>query len=334
MKIEKILIVLLLGVSSLSAKNKGTYTNYTMTWPPGSGITRYYQVYTPPVCAPSCPSTLPLVVMLHGTRTTATFTPLAITSLEWGWNVPAEENNFILVTPASTYDTSSHQWNWNAYFMNASFPAKGGYGAPPDDSGFLRNLIVTLTAEFSVNPNMVYVAGFSSGAQMAERVGVEISDLVAAIIPESGQMEGQQAAPPPVLVPGNALQPVSVQEWQGTLDTGLPPCGYGTTRYSGVLYYLDTVDDTFNYWTGSLANNCTEFQTTQPLCLNGSPNYANDAPTPGLSGFTGNIATGCTNNVEVQFIWEVGDGHANESQYDNLRWQFFANHPKQPVLSQ
>ena len=98
---------------------------------------------------------------------------------------------------------------------------------PLDDSGFLRNLIVTLTAEFRVNPNMVYVAGFSSGAQMAERVGVEISDLVAAIIPESGQMEGQQAAPPPVLVPGNALQPVSVQEWQGTLDTGLPPSATG-----------------------------------------------------------------------------------------------------------
>ena len=109
---------------------------------------------------------------------------------------------------------------------------------------------------------------------------------------------------------------------------GLPPCNYGTTKYNGVTFYLDTVDDTFNYWSGPNANACTEFQTTQTLCLNGAPNNANDAPTPGLPGLTGNIATGCTNNVTVQFIWEPNVAHSWQQQYNTVRWQFFAANPK------
>jgi poly(3-hydroxybutyrate) depolymerase len=304
----------------------GTFIDSSMTW---DNIERYYEVYLPA----NLPATPPMVLMLHGTRTTISTgsDPTPVISLNWGWQPVADENCFILVKPASTYDPTSHQWNWNAYFIDAAFPYAQGCGATdcPDDSGFLRKLITNLAAQYNVNPHQVYVAGFSSGAQMAERVGVEISDLVAAIVPASGQMEGQQAAPPPVLAPPAALAPVSVQEWAGTLDENLWPCNYGATKYSGVTFYLDTVDDTFNYWTGSKANACAMFQTTQPLCLNGEPNNANDAPTPNMTGLTGNIATGCTNDVEVQFIWEPDVAHSFQQQYDTVRWQFFAAHPKQ-----
>ena len=195
--------------------------------------------------------------------------------------------------------------------MDAAFPAPA-----PDDSGFLRQLIVNLTAQYNVNPNQVYVAGFSSGAQMTERVGVEISDLVAAIIPASGQLVGQQVPPP--LLPGAALAPIAVQEWHGTLDENLWPCSNGTTKYSGVTFTLDTVDDTFNYW--AQQNACTALQTTQTLCTNG-------AATPGLAG---NLATSCAgSNVEVQFIWEPNVAHSWQQQQDTARWLFFAAHPKQ-----
>jgi poly(3-hydroxybutyrate) depolymerase len=206
--------------------------------------------------------------------------------------------------------------------MDAAFPAPA-----PDDSGFLRQLIVNLTAQYNVNPAQVYVAGFSSGAQMAERVGVEISDLVAAIAPVSGQMVGQQVPPPGL--PGNAVAPISVQEWHGTLDNNLWPCSYGTTKYSGVTYTLDTVDDTFNYWVEQ--NGCTSLQTSQPLCFNSAPNNTNDAPTPGMPNMTGNIATGCTNNTEVQFIWEPNVAHNYQQQYNTQRWQFFAANPMPPA---
>lgn len=309
---------------TVNPKPTGTFIDSTMTWPPVNGITRYYEVYLPA----NLPANPPMVLMLHGTQNTQTFDPQAVISLNWGWQSVADKYGFILVKPASTYDTSSHQWNWNAYDLDDAFPQSGGYSAPPDDSGFLGQMITNLIAQYSVNPNMVYVAGFSSGAEMSERVGVDLSNLVAAVAPASGQLVAVPGkVSPPLPLPGNVAAPVSVQEWHGTLDHELPPCSYGTTNYSGVIFTLDTVDDTFNYW--STQNSCSAFQTTATLCANGAPNNGNDAPSPGLNGYTGNIASSCANNVEVQFIWEPNVGHSSQQQNDTARWQFFAAHPKQ-----
>ena len=280
----------------------GTFIDSTMTW---NGITRYYEVFVPT----SLPARPAMLLMLHGTQTQPHPNPQAIISLNWGWTSLANLNSFILVKPASTYNSASGEWNWDAYYMDEAFQQ------PPDDSGFLRQLITTLTAQYSVDPNQVYVAGFSSGAQMAHRVAVEISDLVAAVSIASGTIVGQ-ATPPPITLPGPALAPVSVQEWHGTADTEIPPCNNGTTKYSGFNFYLATVDESFNYWTQQ--NSCTQFANSQPLCLNGSPN----------PGTTGNDATGCTNNTEVQFIWEENVGHVWITSQNNARWQFLSSHSK------
>jgi poly(3-hydroxybutyrate) depolymerase len=305
----------------------GTFIDSTITW---DGVTRYYEVYLPA----NLPANPPMVFMLHGTRTTPTEDWQAVVGLDWGWQPVADQYGFILVQPASTYDAKSHQWNWNAYFLDGAFPYAQGCGNPdcPDDSGFLGQLITTLTAQYSVNPKMVYVTGFSSGAEMTERVGVDLSNLVAAIIPASGQLVAAQGiVPPPLPLPTapSPFPPISVQEWHGTLDNELPPCNYGPTNYSGVIYTMGSVDDTFNYWTGPKTNACTQFQTTQTLCWNNAPNNANDAPSPGLPGMTGNIGSSCANNTEVQFIWEPNIAHNWQPKYDTVRWQFFAAHPKQ-----
>ena len=185
---------------------------------------------------------------------------------------------------------------------------------PPDDSGFLRQMITTLIAQYNADPKRVFVAGFSSGGLMAERVGVELSDIVAAISPIAGQIAGQHV--PPVELPGTPAAPISVQEWHGTADTGMPPCNGAFVKFSSYKIALATVDQTFNYWTQQ--NACTQLETTQTLCTNG-------AATPGLAG---NDATACTNNVEVQFVWEQGVNHSNDPANNATRWQFFAAHPK------
>lgn len=318
----------------------GTFIDSSMVW---NNITRYYEVYLPS----NLPPTPPMVLMLHGTQTTLTTgdDPEPVISLNWGWQPVADQNCFILVKPASTYDPTSHQWDWNAYCMDGSaicapYGLNGGAfsyaegcdsldSECPDDIGFLEQLIINLEGQYNVNPAMVYVAGFSSGAEMTERVGVELSGLVAAIVPASGQLVAEQGTvqPPLPSPPVPPAYPIAVQEWHGTLDENLWPCGYGQTKYNGVTFTLDTVDDTFNYWSSTAANSCTTFQTTQTLCLNGVPNNSNDAPTPGLSGLTGNLASGCTNNVQVQFIWEPGIAHSWQQGYDTERWQFFAANP-------
>ncbi|MGA9307262.1 MAG: Ig-like domain repeat protein, partial [Candidatus Sulfotelmatobacter sp.] len=324
-----------------SGCGSGAFIDSSMMW---DGITRYYEVYLP---ANLPASQLPMVLMLHGTQTTKSTgaDPEPIISMNWGWVPVADQNCFILVKPASTYDASTYQWNWNAYCMDggqdcALYGSNGGAfpyaegcdsadGECPDDSGFLRQLIISLTSEYNVDPNRVFVAGFSSGAEMAERVGFESSDLVAAIVPASGQLVAVQGiVSPPLPSPPPAAHPISVQEWHGTLDENLPPCNYGTTKYNGVTFTLDTVDDTFNYWTAT-PNACTTFATTQPLCVNGAPNNLNDAPMLGIAGLTGNDATACADNAEVQFIWEPNIEHSWQQEYDSERWAFFQAHPCQ-----
>jgi poly(3-hydroxybutyrate) depolymerase len=324
-----------------SGCGSGTFVDSSMVV---DGITRYYEVYVP-ANLPGSP--VPLLLMLHGTQTTKSTgaDPEPIISMNWGWVPVADQNCFVLVKPASTYDTSTYQWNWNAYCMDggqdcAPYGSNGGAfpyaegcdsadGQCPDDSGFLRQLIIGLTSEYNVDPNRVYVAGFSSGAEMAERVGFESSDLVAAIVPASGQLVAVQGVvPPPLPLPLAPVYPISVQEWHGTLDENLPPCNYGTTKYNGVTFTLDTVDDTFNFWTAP-PNACTTFATTQPLCLNGAPNNLNDAPMLGIAGLTGNDATACADNVEVEFIWEPNIEHSWQQEYDAQRWAFFQAHPCQ-----
>lgn len=294
----------------------GQFLDSTMTW---DGVTRYYEVFVPTVLPPNPP----MLLMLHGTQQQSTPDPQAVISLDWGWQSVANQYGFILVKPASTYNANSGQWNWNAYYMSEAFtPSEvGTCTAPPatacpDDAGFLRQLITNLTAQYSVNPNQVYVAGFSSGAQMAHRVGVEISDLVAAIVIASGTIVGQPT-PPPITLPGAPLAPVSIQEWHGTADTVIPPCNNGETGYSHDLFYLATVDQSFNYWTQQ--NACTQFANRLPLCVGGAAN----------PNTTGNDATGCTNNTEVQFIWEENLKHAWTTAPNSTRWQFFVSHSKQ-----
>ena len=75
---------------------------------------RTYEVYLPSVL----PANPPMVLMLHGTQKTTSDDAEPIITLNWGWQSVADQYQFILVKPASTYDPNSSQWNWNAYCMD------------------------------------------------------------------------------------------------------------------------------------------------------------------------------------------------------------------------
>src|SRR5437868_4726706 len=61
---------------------------------------------------------------------------------------------------------------WDVYFNTLG-------SNPPDDIGFLRQLITTLKTQLGSDPKRVYVVGLSNGGLMVHRVAVEMSDLVA-----------------------------------------------------------------------------------------------------------------------------------------------------------
>ena len=90
-----------------------------------------------------------------------------------------------------------------------------GYAARKnvDDMTFLRGIIEDLAQHRVINPRRIYVAGFSSGAELAFRAGCELSDRVSAIAVVSGSIALGHCSPP---------QSVSLLAIQGTADDEVP----------------------------------------------------------------------------------------------------------------
>lgn len=90
-----------------------------------------------------------------------------------------------------------------------------GYAARKriDDISFLRGIIDDLASKGMINTRRIYVAGFSSGAELAFRAGCELSDRVSAIAVVSGSIATSPCRPP---------HSVSLLAIQGTADDEVP----------------------------------------------------------------------------------------------------------------
>jgi polyhydroxybutyrate depolymerase len=88
------------------------------------------------------------------------------------------------------------------------------------DVAFMSSLIDKLERENGVDPDKVFVTGWSRGAMMAYRIGCELSTQVAAIAPVDGNMSDQQGD-----VNGANCHPgrsVSVMSINGSADLNIP----------------------------------------------------------------------------------------------------------------
>jgi len=111
---------------------------------------------------------------------------------------------------------------------------------------------------------------------MAHRVGVEISDLVAAIAIGSGTIVGQESTPP-ITLPRGAWAGLrsGAGRHAGSHD---PACNNGITKYSGRKFHLATVDQSFNYWTRQ--NACTVSRIVIHCAKTDCPTRSRPATTP------------------------------------------------------
>jgi polyhydroxybutyrate depolymerase len=124
----------------------------------------------------------PLVLFLHGAGGTAQ------RAMEnYGWLSKAKEESFIVAFPQalplhlelpSDFKTNPNVWNNGSKFSQQSV----------DDILFLRKVIEDISKRYRVDSKRIYVTGFSNGASMAFRVGIDLSDIVAAIAPVSGPL--------------------------------------------------------------------------------------------------------------------------------------------------
>jgi polyhydroxybutyrate depolymerase len=276
------------------------------------GLTRSYLLHVPSNFVPGSSA---LVVGLHGSQGSG-----AMFRDNSQLSVKADQEGFAVAYPYSVISPGAGITEWNEFFNN-SF----GSGAP-DDVGFLRQLIITLQSSVNPNPKRVYVTGLSNGGFMTHRVGVQLSDLVAAIAVVEGTVvsPGQiQNVPPP-------LGPVSVLVLHGDQDPVVLYCGGPA---------VGSQEETFNYWAGAAANHCSTFDTTAALC---------DAQR-NITAVVEKDATACNANTEVKFYRLEGGVHLwykvamNVSGQvpfnpdfdsttgvttDDIIWNFFNSHSK------
>ena len=181
------------------------------------GLQRSYILYVPPSYSPGNPA--PLVINFHG------YTRNATEQMLYGdFRMIADTAGFLLVHPMGTLDFQGNTY-WNA-----------NGGGSVDDIGFTAALIDSLASEYNVDLNRVYSTGMSNGGFMSYTMACELSNRIAAIASVTGTMNMNQ---PLSCTPQH---PMPVMEIHGTAD--------GTVPYNGIAGFMESIDNTLNYWVG------------------------------------------------------------------------------------
>lgn len=272
-----------------------------------SGVTRTYALHVPTNFQKDVSA---LVIALHGSGGNG----LTIEG-STGFSTLADQTGFAVVYPDGLVEPGEGVPDWSYFFNDFS-----------DDVGFIRQLITTLQTNVGPDPKKIYATGFSAGAFMSHRLGVQASDLIAAIGVVEGAISsgaGSQSVPA-------ALGPVSVVVLHGDQDQTVRYCGSQTDA---------SQEDTFNYWSGTSANSCSSLDTSSALC----DSQGN------ITAAAEKDATNCRESTEVKFYKLIGGTHVwatgpmdlpgmppynpdlNSSTGITTRdivWNFFAAHPK------
>ena len=235
----------------------------------------------------------------------------------------ADSAGFAVAYPDALVAAQAGKSEWHNYFDDQIWTPH----SPPDDVAFMRALVSAVSAEIHPNPKKVYFAGLSNGALFAYRIGIEMSDVVAAIGIVEGTLYGfggnPQGIPP-------AKGPVSVLILHGDADQTIPYCG-------GM--FIASQDVTLNYWIHTPANACTTVNSSTPLC----DSLGN------IQSIDEKHATGCSGGAEIVLYKLIGGTHtwysvpmntAGQVPFNSaldsstgvvtndILWSFFATHPK------
>jgi polyhydroxybutyrate depolymerase len=242
---------------------------------------------------------------------------------ETGWTSKADRVGFLVAFPEgsppnpakpSNFRTNPQTWN----DASNRFPAEK---MNIDDGAFTRAVIDDLSARFNVDARRVFLVGFSNGSSLVYRLGVELSDRVAAIAPVASS--GLRLADPLQL-----QQPVSLIAIHG-LDDRLNPVEGGDVKGLG-RSDIDTrppIKNSVERWARMLA------------CPSKPELFLNENKVSVLRYGP------CTKQSEVVFYTIEDTGHTwpggvsilprwlvgkttNKLKATDVIWEFFQNHPK------
>lgn len=277
MKLNHLASLLFIGIAHLFTTTLAQTSNNEVI--EHGGLKRGYYLHVPagidPLSQVATPADrVPLVVVLHGRGgngpSTADLT---------GFDEVADENGFIVVYPTGV----DNQWNY--------VDGIPGYDFDVPDRAFLRELVAELAGRYPVDPQRVYVAGFSNGGYMAQRLACDAADLFAAFASVGAAGYGGQPE-----ICGDP-EPVPILFMHGTADAIVPFAGLRREGPNGPITVLASVEQTFAYWANRLG------------CSSGvEPAVLPAVRSPAMEVHVLN-ATDCLDGAELQLVVIVGGGH-------------------------
>jgi polyhydroxybutyrate depolymerase len=215
MLVTKLMGLMLLSLAASGAPAEAMLQRHTIQC---GGLTRSYLLCVPENLPRD--RAAPLVVMFHGGGGTGRGA-----ALETGWARKAQAEGFIAVFPDGTpldlsaparFRGNPQTWQDGSGRFEAGRPQI-------DDVGFVSRMLDELCAEYPVDERRIYATGFSNGASMTFRVGVDLSSRFAAIAPVAGAFWLQDPHP---------ARPVSLCYITGAADP-LNPLQGGVPRTRG-----------------------------------------------------------------------------------------------------
>ena len=273
------------------------------------GVSRDYLLHVP--ASYTGDETVPLVLNFHGLGPNAT--DQANLS-----NLPAKADveGFIVVGSQGLGSTLIPTAHWNVVLAPTSI-------GEADDLGFVIDLLDALEAELCIDPEHVFVAGMSNGAEMASRLACSLSHRIAAVAPVAGVYFPPLSAEIPE-APGcpDTAGPVSIIAFHGDADTIVPFNG-GMGDLEGIQLTFRDIDDVIMpEWAAN--NGCRttpeEQQVTEHVRLLRYP--------------------GCDQGAGLELYVVAGGRHqwpgaedfpqpdaADEISATDLMWDFFQAHP-------
>lgn len=134
-------------------------------------VVRPYRLVEPQGVERGTPA--PLILVLHGYGQGADYDPLGLKLL-------ADGEGVVLAYAEGTVDGVGRRF-WNASEACCNF-----FAQPVDDVAYLSAVIDDVMRRRAIDPRRVYVAGFSNGAFMAQRLACELPERIAGIVAVSG----------------------------------------------------------------------------------------------------------------------------------------------------
>lgn len=254
------------------------------------GKMREYELHVPPSYDPRRPT--PLVVSLHGAGLWGT-AQMEIS----GWNEVADRHGVIVAYPSGHGGGGPKIWS-------------------PEDVPFISALIDSLERDYTIDPERIYVNGFSNGGGESYVIACTMGDRIAAIgLVGAARIETLERCSP--------NQPIPLIDFHGTHDTA--------AGYKGGKSWVGPVFPDVEKWDARWA---TE--------VNGcAPRPTIDTVAPGVIR---RAYGGCNAAADVVLFTIVGGGHTwpgsrpiaswalgattKRVNASEEMWKFFAQHPR------